>query len=210
MSLLNPRHQVLVELVPEAEIIIDVGADHGYVAKHLGAIATERMPHRRGSTHLRWVIADGLRCFRKADVAIIAGMGAAKIEAILADAPPISTIVVHATDSPARLRRFLAGNGWKIDDERLAPEGRGYAEVIRAVPGQESVSDLALEFGPVLITRNGPYHQAHFQDRKAYWENIRNMTAEIRPQKAEYASRRIGYLVGLINKITQGDDKAFT
>ena len=99
MKPLNPRHRLLVHMCPDVPCIIDVGADHGYVAERLGAIASERMPHRRGTTPVPWVVADGLKPYKRADAAIIAGMGASKIIDIVSHAPEIPTLILHATDN---------------------------------------------------------------------------------------------------------------
>lgn len=157
---LSDRHAVIVALCPGIEPIIDVGADHGYVAAALGAIAVERLPHRRGPAAVRWVIADGLQPFRAIGTAIICGMGADRIVAILAASVRPRAIVVHATDDPDRLRVGLAAHGWRIDAERLAADGRGFAEVIRAVPGTEPSAGARLRVGPRLLEGGDPLFTA--------------------------------------------------
>lgn len=194
MKTLNARHRVLCELCPDEKIIIDVGADHGYVAEHLGAIASERMPHRRGRRPIPWVIADGLKPYAHADAAIIAGMGAHKIIQILQEAPPITTLVLHATDAPRRVRAYLAQNGWCIDVERIVPEGRAFAEVIRAKKGNEPATGLELAFGPKLLQTKGPYHLPHFTHLYDYWERIRDACEHSDPEKAAFAAERVQFL----------------
>ena len=60
---MTPRHEAIVSLVPKArdenEFRVDVGADHGWVARQIDAFAVERLPHRRAGPG-QWVIADGL------------------------------------------------------------------------------------------------------------------------------------------------------
>lgn len=153
---LSDRHAAIVALCPDVRPIIDVGADHGYVAAALGAIAVERLPHRRGPADVRWVIADGLRPFRAVGTAIICGMGADRIAAILAEAVRPQVIVVHAADDPDRLRVHLVHQGWRIDAERLAVEGTGFAEILRAVPGVESSTGARLRLGPRLLDGRDP------------------------------------------------------
>ena len=152
----RPRRALLVSMCPDAELIIDVGADHGHVARAVGAIATERAPNRTGRSDVPWVVADGLRPFRHVPCAIIAGMGAETIAGILQAGPRPDVAVVHAQDDPPRLRRLLASDGWHIEAEGLAPEAGRFAEVLRIRPGTETATGLWLDFGPRLLEGGDP------------------------------------------------------
>ena len=44
--MISERIRLLAELCPKIQPIVDIGADHGQVARATGAIAVERMPHR--------------------------------------------------------------------------------------------------------------------------------------------------------------------
>lgn len=142
---------------------IDVGADHGRVASALGAIATEREPHRAGTVDGRWVVCDGLAPFRDVGTAVIAGMGARTIARILGSAPPVRCAVLHAQDDAEAIRVWLAGHGWRITDEALAPDGRGFAEILRVEPGAERATGLELAYGPRLLERGDPLLAVHLE-----------------------------------------------
>jgi len=189
-----PRRRLILSLCPAEHPIIDVGADHGRVAAALGAIATERMPHRRGRARVRWVIADGLATFREVGVAIIAGMGALAIEGILDRGPRPRFAVLHATDDPGHLRRWLAANGWRIDAEGLAPEAGRFAEVLRALPGDEVSTGLELELGPRLLAGADPHLRAHLEQLVGYWQHIADLTAAHAPAKHAAAGDRVRFL----------------
>lgn len=190
------RREVLISLCPEGEVIVDVGADHGHVAAAVGAIATERQPHRAGRSDVRWVIADGLRPFRRVDVAIIAGMGAHTIASILEAGPTPAVAVLHAPDDPIALRRWLASHGWRIEAEALAPEARRFAEVIRAVPGQETAEGMELDFGPRLLRSDDPWLLAHLEQLIGYHGGLAEATADRAPDIAVVASARATFLGG--------------
>lgn len=180
----RPRRERIVELCPPAGLIVDVGADHGHVAHALGAVATERAPQRMGRRDVRWVVADGLRPFRRVEVAIIAGMGANTIARILAAGPrPEVAVVVHAQDDPPRLRRWLAANGWRIDAEALAREAGRFAEVIRAVPGAEPATGLDLDLGPRLLASDEPLLAEHLAELDGYFRGLADATAGRAPQE---------------------------
>ncbi len=195
------RRRLLASLVPEAEVVVDVGADHGHVAAWVGAIATERQPHRSGRGDVRWVIADGLKPFRRVDVAIVAGMGWRTIGRILEDGPRPSVAILHAQDDPPALRRWLASHGWRIDAEGLAPEAGRFAEVVRAVPGREAATGLVLELGPRLLDSADPHLRAHLEQLAGYWRSIAAKTATSAPGVHEEATERVAFLEARISSL---------
>jgi len=147
-------------MTPAGEVVVDVGCDHGHHTRALGAIGTEREPNRLPA---RWdiplVVADGLAPFRQVDVAVITGMGAHTILKILREGPTPKEAIVHAPEHSDRLRRGLAIQGWRIVNERLAPEAKRFAEVIHVERGDEQSSGYELEFGPLLA--KDPLHIDH-------------------------------------------------
>ena len=197
-----PRRKALVGLVPPGGTIVDVGADHGYVAEAVGAIATEREPHRAGNARGNWVICDGLAAFSRVDTAIIAGMGVMTILGILERGPLPHTLVAHAQDDPPKLRQCLAQAGWRIDAEALAPEAGRYAEVLRAVRGDEPSSGLELEFGPRLRERGDPHLVPHLTDRVAYYTQLATQTRDRSMAKHQWAAERAAYLTVWLRQLT--------
>ena len=185
------RRALLVALCPPGEVVVDVGADHGHVARALGAIATERQPERiavRGSE--RWVIADGLRPFRRVDVAVIAGMGANTIARILANGPRPGHALLHAQDDPPALRRWLAANGWRIAREGLAREAGRFAEVILATAGEERAAGLALDYGPRLLVEGDPSLVAHLEQIEGWLAGLLRATeGRAAPRRREWEER---------------------
>jgi tRNA A22 N-methylase len=202
----QPRTDLVLSLVPPGSVPIDVGADHGYVAAALGAIATERRPHRRGRAAVRWVVADGLAPFRAVDVAIIAGMGAATIEGILDRGPRPRVAILHAPDDPQRLRGYLAANGWRIDDEGLAPEGNRFAEVIRAVAGHEPATGLELAYGPILLARGSRWLPAHLRHHRDHWARLADQLERRAPERAAAALERARFLTAALARWAAADD----
>jgi tRNA A22 N-methylase len=186
-----PRRELLVAMCPPGRVRVDVGADHGYVARALGAFATERAPHRiAGRDPLPWIVADGLKPFRHVDVAIIAGMGANTIARILQAGPRPGAAVLHAQDDPVALRLWLADHGWRIEEERLAREAGRFAEVIRVSPGQETATGYPLCFGPLLLRGEDPLLQEHLTELWRWHRGLAERTAVSAPDKSlEFAAR---------------------
>jgi len=194
------RFDLICQFCPKAEIIVDVGADHGLVAQRVGAIATERKPHRRGDAAVPWVIANGLAPFRAVDVAIIAGMGAGKIIRILQAGPRPKTLVLHPTSHSGSLRHYLAQNGWKIAKEALAPDNRSFAEVVLAVNGKEQATGLTLEFGPLLTQGEDPWWVPFLNHLAEHWNSIALATKDVAPERHRWAEERLLFLRSEIRK----------
>jgi len=188
------RRRLIVSLVPRGRLVVDVGADHGHVAHALGAIATERQPHRRGRPDVRWVVADGLAPFRHVPVAVITGMGARTIAGILDRGPRPDVLVAHCPDDPSTLRRYLAAKGWRIDAEGLARENKRFAEVLRAVPGTETATGLTLEHGPRLLEGDDPLLRPWLEHERSHWHAIARATRQRAPEAHAEATRHARFL----------------
>lgn len=196
------RRAAIVSLCPENTLVIDVGADHGYVAQALGGIATERQPHRiRGRREtVPWVIADGLTPFRSVPVAVIAGMGAHTIAHILNRGPRPQVVVLHAQDDPSRLRNYLAANGWRIEAEALAEEAGRHAEIIRAVAGTETATGLRLAFGPALLRDGHPLLRDHLNHLHRWWSSLAEQTQDRAPKRWAQAAARVRFLGEMLDE----------
>ncbi len=194
------RRALLVRMTPKADVIVDVGADHGHVAAKVGAIAVERMPNRTGRSDVPWVICDGLAAFRHVDVAIIAGMGAKTIAGILERGPAPTVAVLHAQDDPPALRIWLAENGWTIEAEGLAPEAGRYAEVMRVRRGTETATGMWLAFGPKLLEGQDPLLEAHLAQLHGYWRGLAEQTRGKAPLKHQHCNERAMFLAEQLSR----------
>ena len=181
----------MLALVPaERGFTVDVGCDHGFVARALDAVASERMPERLPAAPRERVVGDGLAPYRDVDVAIVCGMGPEKVRHVLRSGARPRVAVVHSPQGAADLRRGLKADGWRIDAERLAPEGRGYAEVMRVVRGHEAATGLQLAFGPRLLEHGDPHLEAHARQLLAFWSRLAATVPPHAPAAAEAASWR--------------------
>lgn len=190
------RLALVAELIPPRSRVVDVGADHGRLAHRLLAtgrarhcIATEKTPARlarvgrfppghRLAARLELRAGDGLSCLRRADhldVAVLAGMGARTMVRILA-APHrarlgLASVVVQPQTEPARLRRWLAGNGFRIVAERIAVDRDALYPILRAELGREELSprsglsaDDVLVAGPRLLDAADPVVERYWSE----------------------------------------------
>jgi len=196
----RPRRTAIIELVrvePYSDPIIDVGCDHGYIASAVHAIGSERAPNRLPNARSgQYVVADGLLPYSHVGMAIITGLGAREIARILDNGPTPEQAVLHAPDRPHWLRAWLADHGYRITHERLAPEARGFAEVMRVCRGVEPTRGHPLWFGPQL--RNDPHVVAHVQKQLLRWRHIRQEVGESDLERSAEVAAWLTFLEALL------------
>ena len=155
---LQPRLQVIANLVPQGTRLADVGTDHGYLPIYLlqcgripHAIATDIRPgpleRGRGTAHaygmeeqITFRLCDGLEAVspQEVDTVVIAGMGGETIAAIL-DAVPWSRekgLLLQPMSRAEYLRPWLADHGYAVLGETLVEDKGHLYPVIQATGGE--------------------------------------------------------------------------
>ena len=167
-----------MELVPPCAIAAEIGADHGIISAHLlsrgtcgrmvvsDISAASLLKARRlfashglkGRADFR--VADGLEALdAPVEAVVIAGMGVRTITGILARGRGRlhgAALVLQTNTGVAGLRAWLAGNGFRVDAERLSREGRRFYIAMRATEGYAAYSEKELYLGPCLIKERPP------------------------------------------------------
>lgn len=160
---LSPRLRMLADWVPPGARLADVGTDHGYLPVRLAlegridsAIASDLRPGplerarasgaRYGVSGIGYRLCDGLDGVGagECDTVIVAGMGGENIARILSRAPWTAdgrhTLLLQPQSRAEELRRFLAGNGYAIREERLAEERGTLYVAMRVTAGGMSLT----------------------------------------------------------------------
>ncbi len=173
--ILQPRLQLLANLVPLGTWLADIGTDHGYLPVWLkqngriaGAIAAdmgqEPLQHARrtaeeyGVTDVEFRLCDGLQGLRadEADTIVIAGMGGQTIIHILSAAPWTNapgryTLLLQPMTKAGILRRWLVDNGYTFTEERLVWDKDFLYPVLVVTGGQHRpLTELEAEYGVLL------------------------------------------------------------
>ena len=178
--MISYRLNAIINMVPEVETAADIGADHGKVAvdiikkgkarkvicsdisgKSLKK-ATKLVKAKKLEDLVLLREGDGLKVLEpgEADAAIIAGMGGELIADILkkGEGRVPDILVLSCNTASGLLRAWLDSNGFVIEDEELVFEGRHFYPVMLARRGEAAgLSDIELEFGPVLLKRSRKY-----------------------------------------------------
>ena len=157
---LTPRLKLAAELCLPCKQVIDVGCDHAYLCIHLVEQGAERAaasdirpgPLEAARAHIaacgmgdrvRAVLCPGLEAFspEDGDTISICGMGGEMIASILEAAPWTAAgghkLVLQPMTNGHRLRKWLCDNGYTIEKEALAKEGRRLYVVLQARGGKQ-------------------------------------------------------------------------
>ena len=176
---LQPRLQMLADLVPQGALIADIGTDHGYLPVWLlqegrisGAIASDinekPLEHARqtareyGLEHrLELRLCGGLEGYKpgEADTIIIAGMGGETIASILEAAAWTREsgirLLLQPMTKAETLRIWLADKGYRFTEEHLV-EDKDYLYPVFCVTGGERRTLSAEEAYGGLLLDNDP------------------------------------------------------
>ena len=170
---LDPRLSVIAELVGQCESYADIGCDHGRLGAfllqtgrveraQLTDVSAESLQKARRligmlglNDRVTFCVGDGARALREVpEVTVIAGMGGTLIARIIQDGREClgtSRLILQPNVAQYELRRTLMEQGYRIYDERIAPDGRRNYVVIAAEPGEASYTERELIVGPVLL-----------------------------------------------------------
>jgi tRNA (adenine22-N1)-methyltransferase len=175
----------VAELVPAGSRVADVGSGHGLLPRHLLAlgraawcVATERDERRLRSVlhdpddpRLSLRHGDGLAPLEpedRLDAVVIAGLGGPSIARILGsprwEALGARRLVLQPQTGAAGLRRWLAGHGFALADERLVLSAGRFYPILAVERGRWVDHDHdagldrddLLEAGPLLVLRREP------------------------------------------------------
>ena len=215
---LQPRLQLLADLVPSGARLADVGTDHGYLPVWLlqhgrisAAIAAdigpEPLEHARrtaaeyGVQGINFRLCDGLRGIapEEADTGVLAGMGGETMIHILSAAPwtrcpGAVTLLLQPMTKAGDLRRWLSDNGYCFTQERLVRDKDFLYPVLVVTGGtQPPLTKFQQEYG-LLLSKDplyGDYLDLHLRRlEQAEAGMLRSDQETVRARASEIAALR--------------------
>lgn len=157
---LTPRLKAVAQQVPAGARFADIGTDHAYLPVWLllnGVIshaiaadlregplerARQTAEHYGVTDQMSFRLCDGLSAItgEETDTIAIAGMGGDTIAMILEAAPwtkePGKTLLLQPMTAFPELRGWLQANGFSIEKETVAREGKRLYSIWTVVPGE--------------------------------------------------------------------------
>ena len=184
---LQPRLQLLADMVPAGSRLADVGTDHGYLPVYLlqqgrisRAIASDivdgPLQHARQTAAeyevdgIDFRLCPGLDAIapHEADTVVIAGMGGETIQAILSAAPWTADgshlLLLQPMTKVEYLRKWLVDHGYAFTEERLVWDKDHLYPVFAVRGGTQPPLTAAQQYGGVLLDGD-PLYGAYLDER---------------------------------------------
>jgi len=171
--MISKRLKESAKYVKGFHYLADCGTDYGYLPiyaiKHgfvHKAIASDNkeLPLKNAQRNIQeehvdveTILADGLPYLHpEIDVVSILGMGGRLIVDILeqANLNDVKRLVLSPNSDHITLRRFLQNHGFNIVEEEIVKDKSKFYQIIVSEPGSMMLSDIELEFGPMIMKKN--------------------------------------------------------
>ncbi len=206
---LSERLRMNVSLVPDGKRVADIGCDHGYAAiwltkygnaRKVVAMDVNRGPIECARCHVKehglegqveCRLSDGTEALQpgEVDTLMMAGMGGPLMIRILETAEPgvmsrIDTLVMQPQSEIWNVRKFMAGIGFRIEEEKACIDDHKYYFAFRAVrqdgkPDREEKPEWEMRYGTYLIqTKNAVLRQYLEKERKTSRLILEKMCAQ--------------------------------
>lgn len=193
------RLSAIVSLVENAEVLADIGTDHGYVcemalkegrAKKVIASDINKMPLESAVKNLtdcgfkdkcEFRLGSGLEVLKQdeVDVAVIAGMGGELISDILDKNKQltrnIDKLILQPMQNIDKLRLYLYDNDYRIDKEIIVKEGHRFYFIMLVKYGVKVLSDdIFRETSEYLFDKKDELFKQHLEKRIGELEKVLN------------------------------------
>lgn len=208
---LQPRLQLLADMVPPGSRLADVGTDHGYLPVRLlqqgripCAIASDIRPeplaHARQSAQeygvagIDFRLCGGLDAIRptEVDTIVIAGMGGETIQRILQAAPWTKsdryTLLLQPMTKTELLRGWLAEQGYRFVKERLVWDKDFLYPVMQLTAGEQAALTPLQRLAGVVLSEDplyGEYLSQHIARLQRAIDGMRRSNSADSQEKAQ-------------------------
>lgn len=198
---LSKRLKWIIEKLNKAEVIMDVGTDHGYIPIYLiknniakkviaSDINKEPLNKAKINASLDGVVdkidlrlGGGLSPLKdkEANGVIIAGMGGNLIRDILENdlnkVKNLDYLILQPAQNPEVLRKYLYGNNYEILEEDICLDENQYYEIfkVRYKAGDYILlEDIFYEISPMMLNKKLPLLKSYIESKIEKNEKVMN------------------------------------
>ena len=217
-------------MIPANTRLTDVGTDHGFLPVRLMldgriscAIATDIRPGPlagaqrnalASGTNVRCILCDGLDGVSESetDTVVIAGMGGENISGILERAPWTrngKTLLLQPMSRQEQLRRFLAHNGYHVQEERLVKDNGRIYSILHAQGGEPNVySEAEYYTGRYELICSDPLFSEFIRDLQFRFETVIDGLSRSEKEFRSDRTRSLTHILSQLKEMRKNHDES--
>lgn len=204
----NKRIEAISQLIDNDESVIDIGCDHGFLAKMLRIKGNNKLiicsdnkigplnnarNNLIGYDNINFELTDGVdNIDTVCDVCVLAGMGHNTVISIIENNENYfrncKKIIIQVNSVVAQMRQYLSNHKFQIIDECMVYDYK-YYQIMVVKSGQQQLNELQIEFGPVLLEKKGDVFLQCYQKQLSHFQSLLSSLPENHPDRSQLSKK---------------------
>lgn len=204
----NKRIEAISQLIDNDESVIDIGCDHGFLAKMLRIKGNNKLiicsdnkigplnnarNNLIGYDNINFELTDGVdNIDTVCDVCVLAGMGHNTVISIIENNENYfrncKKIIIQVNSVVAQMRQYLSNHKFQIIDECMVYDYK-YYQIMVVKSGQQQLNELQIEFGPVLLEKKGEVFLQCYQKQLNHFQSLLSTLPENHPDRSQLSKK---------------------
>ena len=204
----NKRIEAISQLIDNDESVIDIGCDHGFLAKMLRTKGNNKLiicsdnkigplnnarNNLIGYDNINFELTDGVdNIDTVCDVCVLAGMGHNTVISIIENNENYfrncKKIIIQVNSVVAQMRQYLSNHKFQIIDECMVYDYK-YYQIMVVKTGQQQLNELQIEFGPVLLEKKGDVFLQCYQKQLNHFQSLLSTLPENHPDRSQLSKK---------------------
>lgn len=204
----NKRIEAISQLIDNDESVIDIGCDHGFLAKMLRIKGNNKLiicsdnkigplnnarNNLIGYDNIYFELTDGVdNIDTVCDVCVLAGMGHNTVISIIENNENYfrncKKIIIQVNSVVGQMRQYLSNHKFQIIDECMVYDYK-YYQIMVVKSGQQQLNELQIEFGPVLLEKKGEVFLQCYQKQLNHFQSLLSTLPENHPDRSQLSKK---------------------
>ena len=204
----NKRIEAISQLIDNDESVIDIGCDHGFLAKMLRIKGNNKLiicsdnkigplnnarNNLIGYDNIHFELTDGVdNIDTVCDVCVLAGMGHNTVISIIENNESYfrncKKIIIQVNSVVAQMRQYLSNHKFQIIDECMVYDYK-YYQIMVVKSGQQQLNELQIEFGPILLEKKGEVFLQCYQKQLSHFQSLLSSLPENHPDRSQLSKK---------------------
>lgn len=204
----NKRIEAISQLIDNDESVIDIGCDHGFLAKMLRTKGNNKLiicsdnkigplnnarNNLIGYDNINFELTDGVdNIDTVCDVCVLAGMGHNTVISIIENNENYfrncKKIIIQVNSVVAQMRQYLSNHKFQIIDECMVYDYK-YYQIMVVKSGQQQLNELQIEFGPILLEKKGDVFLQCYQKQLNHFQSLLSTLPENHPDRSQLSKK---------------------